>query len=258
LEGDLTTRALVCALDPACEHPEERRFDINLHEAVPARRAELVAAALTIPLAYLAAGAPLQDLPPFGRFEAWARWCREPLAWLGMTDPCASRQRIETRDPVRSILRPLLTAWHAALGDTVQTVADVVALTTVPQERADGTTSTPRQDHKLLDLRKALEAVAAQGREINSRRLGNFIAKHERRVEAGMRFERAGDRSGVALWRVVTVDTAVGSKGFVGCDDTPTRESQRTERDTSNRQCGTNPQNHPNPRRSGDQWEGSL
>ena len=94
----------------------------------------------------------------------------------------------------------------ANLDGAVQTVADVVTLTTVPHERADGTTSTPRQDDKLTDLRKALEAVAAQGREINSRRLGNFIAKHERRVEAGMRFERAGDRSGVVLWRVVTVD----------------------------------------------------
>ena len=73
-----------------------------------------------------------------------------------------------------------------------------------------------------------------------------------------MRFERAGDRSGVALWRVVSVDEIVGSKGFVGSDDTPTRESQRTENDTFNKQYGTNPQNQPNPRRSGDQWEGSL
>jgi hypothetical protein len=48
--------------------------------------------------------------------------------------------------------------------------------------------------------------VAAQGREINTRKLGNFIAKHERRVEAGMRVERAGERSGVALWREVEVE----------------------------------------------------
>ena len=35
LKGDLTTRALVCALDPQCERPEERKFAVNLHEAVP-------------------------------------------------------------------------------------------------------------------------------------------------------------------------------------------------------------------------------
>jgi hypothetical protein len=175
-----------------------------------------------------------------------------------MTDPCASRQRIETRDPVRGILRPLLTAWHTVCSDTVLTVADVVALTTPPQERGDGTTCTPRPDDKLPDLRKALEAVAAQGREINTRRLGNFIAKHERRVEAGMRFERAGDRSGVVLWRVVTLGDVVGSNGFVGSGNTPTRESQKTESDTFNRQCATNPPNPLNPRRSGSHWEGSL
>ena len=258
LEGDLTTRALVCALDPQCEHPEERRFDVNLHEVVPARRGELVAAALTIPLAYLAAGAPAQGMPPFGRFEAWSGWCRDSLVWLGMTDPCASRQRIEARDPVRGVLRPLLTAWRAAFGDTVQTVADVVALTTVPQERRDGNADARRPDDKLLDLRKALEAVAAQGREINTRRLGNFIAKHERRVEAGMRFERAGDRSGVALWRVITVDDPVGYDGFVGSDSTPTRESHKTSIDTFNKQCGVNPRNHPNPPRSVRAFEGSL
>ena len=258
LEGDLTTRALVCALDPQCEHPEERRFDVNLHEVVPARRSELVAAALTIPLAYFAAGAPRQDMAPFGRFEAWSRWCRDPLAWLDMTDPCASRQRIEARDPVRGILRPLLTTWHAAFGDTVHTVADVVALTIVPQERSDGTAGAPRPDDTLLELRKALEAVAAQGREINTRKLGNFIAKHERQVEAGMRFERAGERSGVALWRVVRVDGFVGCEGLVGYDDTPTRKSQSTESDTFNKQCGTNPRNPPNPRRSVKACEGSL
>jgi len=258
LEGDLTTRALVCALDPQCEHPEERRFDVNLHEVVPARRGELVAAALTIPLAYLAAGVPPQGMAPFGRFEAWSRWCRDPLAWLDMTDPCASRQRIEARDPVRGILRPLLTTWHAAIGETVHTLADVVALTTVPQERSDGTAGAARPGDRLLELRKALEAVAAQGREINTRRLGNFIAKHERRVEAGMRFERAGDRSGVALWRVVTVDGIVGYDGFVGSDDTPTRESQTTNIDTSNKQCGANPRNHPNPPGAVRAFEGSL
>jgi hypothetical protein len=80
-----------------------------------------------------------------------------------MTDPCASRQRIEARDPVRGILRPLLTAWHVAFGDTVQTVADAVALTTVPRERSDGTAGAPRPDDRPLELRKTLEAVAAQG-----------------------------------------------------------------------------------------------
>ncbi len=79
LAGDLTSRALVCALDPQCEHPEERAFDVNLHEVVPKRRAELAAAALTIVRAYLAAGEPRPKVPNFGRFEDWSRFVRYPL-----------------------------------------------------------------------------------------------------------------------------------------------------------------------------------
>jgi len=263
LEGDLTTRALVGALDPQCERPEERRFEVNLHEAVPARRPELVAAALTIPLAYLAAGAPPQDVAPFGRFESWARWCRDPLLWLGMTDPCASRQRIEARDPVRGHLRAMLMAWHAALGEMAHTLADVVAMTASPPERADGTTSSPRPGEALQELRKALEQVAANGREVNTRRLGNFVSKHEGRVEDGLRFERGGDRSGVMLWKVVRVDSSVGFMGFVGSGPTPTRESPECRdnvciSDSYNEEYGPNPRNPGNPRGTKKAWESSL
>ena len=48
IAGDLTTRMLVCRIDPECERPEEREFKVNLHEEVPKRRAELAVAALTI------------------------------------------------------------------------------------------------------------------------------------------------------------------------------------------------------------------
>ena len=63
LAGDLTARAIVCALDPECERPEERTFEVNLHEEVPKRRAELAVAALTIVRAYLAAGEPEDRCP---------------------------------------------------------------------------------------------------------------------------------------------------------------------------------------------------
>ena len=117
LQGDLTKRALICGIDPQCEHPEERDFAVDLHEYVPAHRGELVAAALTIPMAYTGDWPKsLQlGLKPFGRFEAWSRWCREPLVWLDMPDPCLSRRAIENRDPVHGNLRTLLSAWNRPL-----------------------------------------------------------------------------------------------------------------------------------------------
>jgi hypothetical protein len=69
--GDLTSRTLVCRLDPLCERPEERRFEVNLHEDVPHRRGELVAAALTIvrrPSAGLRAGSSVAA----SRWSGWA------------------------------------------------------------------------------------------------------------------------------------------------------------------------------------------
>jgi hypothetical protein len=86
--GDLTTRMLVSRIDPEWERPEEREFRVNLHEEVPKRRAELAVAALTIIRAYIAAGSPRPKVANFGRFEQWQEWCRFPLIWLGMADPC--------------------------------------------------------------------------------------------------------------------------------------------------------------------------
>ena len=34
-DGDLSSRALLCTLDPGCERPEEREFDVNLHTETP-------------------------------------------------------------------------------------------------------------------------------------------------------------------------------------------------------------------------------
>jgi hypothetical protein len=89
LVGDLTARAILCSLDPVCERPEERTFEVDLHAWVSAHRGELVAAAPTIMRAYLVAGSPKQAVANFARFEEWQRLCRYPLLWLGCADPRA-------------------------------------------------------------------------------------------------------------------------------------------------------------------------
>lgn len=165
---------------------------------MPARRGELVAAALTIPLAYLAADArDKKELAPFGRFEAWARWCRDPLVWLGEPDPCASRKRIEDRDPVRGQLSALLTAWHGVFGTSAQTTAFAATL----EAGSEAATKLGAGSEAVKALREAIQTVAPHGREIDTRRLGNFISKHEDRREAGFRFVRGDKRSGAVQWR---------------------------------------------------------
>jgi len=190
-DGDLSSRALLCRLDPKCERPEERSFARNLHEDVPLRRAELVTAALTICRAYIVAGYPVVNAPTFGRFEQWSRLVREPLIWLGMADPCETRKAVEAGNTERENLANLLDAWHQAFGSSQQTVVEVLKSLEPALLLAD-----------LEDLKASIAVVAEYRGKIDSRRFGNFISKYESRIEQGLRFERAGTKRHAILWTV--------------------------------------------------------
>lgn len=71
--GDMTRRALLCRMDARMESPEGRQFKRDLRAWVPENRGQLVAAGLTVLLAFVAAGRPgLAQLPPFGCvFQGW-------------------------------------------------------------------------------------------------------------------------------------------------------------------------------------------
>jgi hypothetical protein len=98
--GDMTTRALVSRLDARMEHPETRRFEVDLKTYIPERRTELVMAGLTIVRAFVVADRPgLDALTPFGRFEEWSNLVRGALVWLGKADPCKTRAFIAAGDP---------------------------------------------------------------------------------------------------------------------------------------------------------------
>jgi hypothetical protein len=233
LHGDLSARGLLCELDPACERPEEREFDLDLHEWVPAHRGELAAAALTIMRAYLVAGAPKQDIPNYARFETWSRWVRSPLVWLGMKDPCETRAKIETADPVREQLRGLLETWHRCCPKSGATVKEAIALSI--------------QDGRE-DLHAALTAVAEGSEQgVNSRRVGKFIGAHERRIEGGLRFERASTRQAVMVWRTAEVGGFGEFRGFVPLDARDFAETDNTHTEKPIEPRATNPPNRRNP-----------
>src|SRR5690606_34655478 len=113
--GDLARRSIVIRLDADTENLRARRFKIaDLKAHVAARRPDLLVAALTIVRAFAAAGCPPQAnaLPSF---EAWSRIARDPLLWLGMSDPVAT-QDAETEDESQAI-GPAFELLAAALPD---------------------------------------------------------------------------------------------------------------------------------------------
>lgn len=197
VEGDLTTRTLICQLNPETERPEERTFDRNLYEYVPANRGQIVVAALTIIRAYIAAGRPKVHLPTFGRFEEWAAMVRDPLVWLGLPDPAASRHSLSETDPVREDLRTVLSAWHAAFSYTPTTLPDAI-------ERAKA--DAGNGDRTLQDA--LVDASGGHAGDINMRKLGRYFSRHMNRIEIGKKIVKGSriGKSGKISWRVLAVD----------------------------------------------------
>lgn len=194
VEGDLTTRVIPCDLDAGVEHPEERKFEVNLYEHVPKVRGRLAMAGLTILRAYHVAGRPDQGLSVFGRFEEWSDLVRSALVWAGEPDPNEGRKRLEYVDPVRRDLGRVMSCWYALFGREAVTASDV--LRRLRAAERDGP----------VDLDEELRAVIndSQG-GLDARRLGHWLDRHENRIEQGLRIVRTGTKQGAIRWRVEPV-----------------------------------------------------
>ncbi len=187
---DLPSRTLVCRIDAGVERPEERTFAIsNLPVHLLDNRKSLVAAALTILRAFHIAGRPDQNLRPWGGFDDWSRTIREPLVWLGMADPCRSRERVLVNDPDRDLAITVLEAWSGSFRDRAVTSGEVI------RNAGDS-------------LKDALLQIAANKNDftrVDARRLGAWCRSVEDRVFGGFRLARDGESGHAALWRVSCV-----------------------------------------------------
>jgi putative DNA primase/helicase len=198
--GDLPSRVLLCRIDAETERPEERQFKIgDLPAHLAANRKQLLTAALTILRAYHMAGRPPQDVRRWGGFDQWSREIREPLVWLGLDDPCATREQIIASDPDRESAAEVLRAWQAAFVDRMMLVRDVVAAA---------------QDGDHDELKQALLMVTAkrdQSNHIDARRLGIWCAGKADRILDGLRLTADRKIRHAQGWRVSCV-SSVSSK----------------------------------------------
>jgi len=177
--------------------PEERAFRISdLPAYLRANRERLVVAALTILRAYHIAGRPGQNVRPWGGFDHWSRAIREPLIWLGVADPCQTRDRVIANDPDRDRSLNLLSAWHSAFGERAMLVAEVIS-------------------EAGRELRESLLMVAAADRtdptRVDPRRLGAWCRSIEDRIFGEFRLSRTGSVRRAARWKVSCV-SSVSSK----------------------------------------------
>jgi len=91
-------------------------------------------------------------------------------------------------------------------------------------------------------LYDAMHAVAGEkGGGINSRRLGRYIKRHDRRIEDGMSFEDCGEEPSkkVRMWRVTGVSGVSGVSSYEPACDSGVEKGGLS--------AGTDPENPSNP-----------
>lgn len=210
IRGDLKRRVCMIRLDAKQERPEHRKFSRNHLEYVAAHRGALIRAALTIPLAYMAAGAPDLDLPPLGGFDLWDKLVRRPLVWLGLPDPLAASEGLRESDPDLENMRQFLFECTALYKSASFTAAEVVADAVETLRDASGK-STGVPIHAAL--RDAVRAVCRD--KPSSSQLGYWLRAHRDRISDGMYLTRDGadGHAKVTRWKVVSTAGDAGDCG---------------------------------------------
>ncbi|MCF3935319.1 hypothetical protein L1787_18145 [Acuticoccus sp. M5D2P5] len=115
LTEDLARRFLVIELDARTEDPEARPFRINIKAICHERREELLAAALTI-WRWGRLSKHCSQGRPFGSFETWTSWVRDPLLALGCQDPVARIGETKSRDTERQQVIQAFEVWWSERG----------------------------------------------------------------------------------------------------------------------------------------------
>ena len=121
---DLARRFIVVEFDPRTEDPEARSFTTDIRTDVTHRRAELLAAALTI----WRWGRTAHGIVPgrmLGSFEQWCGWVRDPLLALGCKDPADRVSETKERDGRRQAIAELFAVWWERHQDRPVAVRDL-------------------------------------------------------------------------------------------------------------------------------------
>jgi hypothetical protein len=201
---DMTRRTVTINLDPGCESPATRSFKRpNLIQEVRADRARYVSAALTLILAHIQSGQVNQATKPLAGFHVWTSWCVEPLLSLGYPDPVSAVVAAIAEDPDRELLGRFLDLWQEHFGSAPAMVREVAEKVGSGQE-------------SYVDLKEVIKEIAWDRGDINRRKLGWWIKRHEGRVVGGKRFRRSNSGASAEKWRVEVLEVLEVSSDSLG------------------------------------------
>jgi putative DNA primase/helicase len=189
---------------PLCRK-ETRTFNLNPIAMVLADRGKYVVAALTVGRAYRASGERV-SCSPLGSYGEWSRVVREPLIWLGETDPVSSMEGAREEDPERQSETALIELIKGGIGniriDVDFTLADLIARA---MEAGMGNSWDSRAHPELYAL-LVEKAGTARRDDIDARRLGNWFKRIQGKVRRDHKIVKVADQTGrrAALWKCVS------------------------------------------------------
>jgi hypothetical protein len=152
VKDDATRRTLLIRMDAKVEDPKARRFESNPFERVLANRGRYIWAALTVVLAYRAAGMPGKLQPIGDPFEEWSDNVRSALVWLGYADPVETMNEARERDPNRQARMAMLWAMFNAYGSEARLASQMI------KDAIAGVIA--QKGKKLLDAKLGIAAAA--------------------------------------------------------------------------------------------------
>jgi hypothetical protein len=191
---DMTRRCITVKLSPQCEIPAARTFKRpELIREVLQERGRYVSAALTIIRAWIVAGRPKTACKALAGYGVWSDLCRQPILWLGCSDPTASVFEAMAEDPDRETLVRFLEAWWDAFGTVPTMIREAVSWTSGGSDSGN-------------ELREVLLDIAGERGEINRRKLGWWIRRHAGRILESKRITRAAGNGSAERWRAEIVE----------------------------------------------------
>jgi hypothetical protein len=167
--GDTARRFVRSTVEPPLDNPEQRQYPPGFLDGILARRGELLSDCLTI-WRWGRQQSHLNRGLPFGSYERWATWVRDPLLALGCADPVEGVQEARERDPARVNIAALFAEW------TVWHKTD--------QVKADDLNPAVR---RLLDDRERPAAIRMKLSQLTNTRLGGFQLTGELKGNAAER-----------------------------------------------------------------------
>jgi putative DNA primase/helicase len=202
IADDLTRRTVLATLETKQECAWDKEFRNEPLEMIAGDRAKYISAALTIPLAYIAARRP--DLPrDLNGYKQWSQLVRGALMWLGEADPVETMRAVREHDPRLQAATSMLFAMRDAFGDGNHTAAEMVGAVEDEWQGLKYFLASPLEAKpKQKALRDAMAGVCKDGR-ISVANLSYWLRSRNGQILSGLRLCGEADRTRLMHWRVV-------------------------------------------------------